>query len=62
LNGPFRGKQRSDGLHFDTTDIDWRCGCGEAVRGPSRMMLLALAGRPVCDQLSGEGVTELASR
>ena len=30
-------------------------------RRPS-VVLLALAGRPVCDQLSGDGVAELAER
>ncbi len=63
LGPPFSGKQRAEGLHLDTTDIDWRHGCGDNVRGPSRAMLLALAGRTaVCDQLTGEGLEELASR
>ncbi len=62
LSGPFRGKERAEGLHFDTTDIDWRCGCGHHVRGPARVTLLAIAGRPVCDQLHGDGVAELAER
>ena len=62
LSGPFRGKERAEGLHFDTTDVDWRCGCGDHVRGPAPVVLLALAGRPVCDQLSGDGVAELAAR
>lgn len=55
-------KERADGLHFDTTDIDWRCGCGDHVRGPAPVVLLALAGRPVCDQLTGDGVSTLAER
>ena len=60
IGGSFGGKDRADGLHLDTTDIDWRCGCGDHVRGPSRAMLLALAGRtPVCDQLTGDGVAKL---
>ncbi len=62
LSGLFRGKERCDGLHLDTTDIDWRCGCGDHVRGPANVMLLALAGRPVCDQLSGDGVPTFAER
>ena len=62
LSGPFKGKERAEGLHFDTTDVDWRCGCGDHVRGPAPVVLLALAGRPVCDQLSGDGVAELAER
>ncbi len=62
LGGRFKGKDRAEGLHFDTTDIDWRCGCGDHVRGPANVVLLALAGRPVCHQLSGDGVAALASR
>lgn len=61
-DGPHRGKHRAAGFHLDTTDIDWRCGCGDHVRGPADIMLLALAGRPVCDQLTGAGVPELAGR
>ncbi|MGI9623738.1 MAG: maleylpyruvate isomerase family mycothiol-dependent enzyme [Acidimicrobiales bacterium] len=62
LSGPHSGKARATGFHLDTTDIDWRCGCGDHVRGPANVMLLALAGRPVCDQLTGQGVPELAGR
>ena len=62
LGEPFGGKYRSEGLHFDTTDVDWRFGCGDHVRGPAPVLLLALAGRPVCDQLTGEGVRALAAR
>ncbi len=62
LGHPFGGKARADGLHFDTTDVDWRCGCGDHVRGPSQMVLLALAGRPVCESLTGDGVQALAAR
>lgn len=62
LHGPFKGCERAEGLHFDTTDIDWRCGCGDHVRGPATVVLLALAGRPVCDQLTGDGVSDLAER
>lgn len=63
LGGPFRGRQRAEGLHCDTTDIDWRSGCGDHVRGPSQSMLLALAGRsPMCGELSGDGVELLRVR
>ena len=63
LGGPFQGRQRSEGLHCDTTDIDWRAGCGDHVRGPSQSMLLALAGRrPMCSELSGTGVDTLLAR
>lgn len=62
LGGAFRGKERAEGLHFDTTDVDWRCGCGDNVRGPAPVLVLALAGRPVCHELTGEGVAELAER
>ena len=63
MGGSFGGRDRAHGLHLDTTDIDWRCGFGDHVRGPSRAMLLALAGRtPPCEQLTGDGVAELAQR
>lgn len=62
LGEPFGGKHRAEGLHLDTTDVDWRFGRGDHVRGPAPVMLLALAGRPVCDQLTGEGVRALAAR
>ena len=63
LGGPFRGRQRAEGLHCDTTDIDWRAGCGDHVRGPSQPMLLALAGRkPMCSELAGAGVEALRTR
>ncbi len=60
LGGTVRGKQRAEGLRLETTDIDWRAGQGEHVRGPAAVMLLALAGRPVCTRLDGEGVQQLA--
>jgi len=59
---PFGGKARAVGLHLDTTDIDWRCGCGDHVRGTAAVMLLALAGRSVYDQLKGDGVSAFADR
>jgi uncharacterized protein (TIGR03083 family) len=62
LGDPFGGKSRAEGLHFDTTDVDWRCGCGDDVRGPAALVLLALAGRPVCDALTGDGVAVLSQR
>lgn len=62
LGDPLGGKARAESLHLDTTDIDWRCGRGDHVRGSAPVMLLALAGRPVCDQLTGEGVPVLARR
>ncbi len=62
LGRPFGGRERAQGLHLDTTNIDWRCGCGDHVRGVASVMLLALAGRPVCDQLKGDGVPTLANR
>lgn len=63
LGAPFHGRERCEALRLETTDIDWRCGCGDGVRGPSRQLLLAMAGRTsACDQLSGDGVTRLAER
>ena len=62
LGGSAGGRRRVEGLHLDTTDVDWRCGCGAGVRGPSRSLLLALAGRGCCDELTGDGVADLAAR
>jgi len=41
------------------TDRDWRFGSGAAVEGPAEAIIMALAGRPVASDLSGEGVATL---
>ncbi len=51
-----------DGLRFEASDLDWSAGEGPTVRGPGEAMLLAMAGRPVLDELSGDGVSTLRER
>jgi len=41
------------------TDRDWRFGSGATVEGPAEAIIMALAGRPVASDLSGDGVAIL---
>jgi uncharacterized protein (TIGR03083 family) len=41
------------------TDRDWRFGSGATVEGSAEAIIMALAGRPVASDLSGEGVATL---
>ena len=38
------------------TDRDWRFGSGATVEGPAEAIIMALTGRPVASDLSGQGV------
>ena len=59
----FGARQRIAGLTLQATDTDWSTGSGPVVSGPSRLLLLATAGRrAVLDTLSGEGLATLRSR
>ena len=51
-----------DGLTFRATDAEWSHGSGPEVNGAALDLLLAMAGRPVFDQLSGDGAQTFASR
>jgi len=54
---------RIRGLRLRADDLDWTTGSGPEVVGPGEALLLAMAGRPaVLGELSGDGVTVLASR
>ncbi|MCV7153029.1 maleylpyruvate isomerase family mycothiol-dependent enzyme [Mycolicibacterium pyrenivorans] len=54
---------RIRGLRLRADDIDWSTGSGPEVVGPGEALLLAMAGRPaVLGELSGDGLTVLASR
>ena len=55
-------KQRIAGLKLQATDADWSTGSGPIVAGPSRQLLLAVAGRRALDNLTGEGLATLRSR
>lgn len=51
------------GLGFAATDLDWSHGDGPEVRGQGEVLLLAAAGRVgALDELTGDGVEELARR
>jgi len=55
---------RVDGLRFEATDLDLRCGTGTAlVRGPAVALCGALCGRRAhLDRLSGDGLGTLSGR
>ncbi len=56
-------KRRITGLRLQATDAKWAHGDGPEVSGPLISLILAMTGRKaVHTDLSGEGVTELASR
>ncbi len=59
----FGAKKRIIGLQLKATDSDWSTGSGPTVSGPSKQLLLALAGRrSALDNLTGEGLATLRSR
>ena len=47
------------GVELIATDRDWRFGTGATVEGPAEAIIMALAGRPVASDLSGDGVARL---
>jgi uncharacterized protein (TIGR03083 family) len=56
-------KRRIDGLRLAATDSAWTYGDGPEVSGPLQSLVLAMTGRtPVWDDLSGDGVSILATR
>src|SRR5260370_822840 len=55
-------KKRIAGLTLKATDTEWSHGTGPEVTGPMLALLMAMTGRKVTDQLSGEGVETLRSR
>ena len=67
LTGPaergFVGRGRTKGLALEATDLDWRHGEGELVRGPAEALALGIAGRSVAyADLAGPGVDQLRAR
>lgn len=55
-----RGRIR--GLRLVATDLDWSTGDGPLVEGPAEPLLMAIAGRPTTQALSGLGLSTLAIR
>jgi uncharacterized protein (TIGR03083 family) len=58
-----KARKHAHGLALVATDLDWAWGAGPEVRGPAEAILMAIAGRPAAvDDLSGDGMTTLATR
>jgi uncharacterized protein (TIGR03083 family) len=55
-------KKRIAGLTLKATDAEWSHGSGPEVTGPMLPLLMAMTGRKVTDQLTGDGVETLRSR
>jgi uncharacterized protein (TIGR03083 family) len=55
-------RSRIRGLRLVATDLDWSTGDGPIVEGPAEPLLMAIAGRPTTDELSGPGTPTLADR
>ncbi|HEY2190755.1 MAG TPA: maleylpyruvate isomerase family mycothiol-dependent enzyme [Actinomycetospora sp.] len=56
-------KKRVAGLRLRADDVAWETGEGPEVRGPLRLLVLAMVGRPpVLDDLHGDGVAQLRAR
>ena len=49
-------------LRLVATDLDWSTGDGPTVEGPAEPLLMAIAGRPTTDELTGPGLADLAGR
>lgn len=45
-----------DGVKLVATDMDWSFGEGAEISGTGEALMMALAARPVLDELTGEGV------
>jgi uncharacterized protein (TIGR03083 family) len=59
----FGARDRIAGLQLQATDSEWSTGSGPNVSGPSKQLLLAMAGRrSALDNLTGEGLATLRSR
>ncbi len=46
-----------EGLRLVATDRSWTFGSGDEISGAAEALLMAMAGRPVLDDLTGEGLT-----
>jgi uncharacterized protein (TIGR03083 family) len=54
--------RRIRGLHLAATDVGWQHGDGPEVSGTGEALLMAMAGRPVADELTGPGQATLVAR
>ena len=52
-----------EGLHFETSDLDWSSGSGSTVRGSAAALMLSLTGRHAAlGELVGDGADEFRQR
>lgn len=56
------GKGKYDGLRFESNDSGWSHGDGALVSGPAEALMMAMAGRPVYGELTGDGADILRQR
>ena len=54
--------KKLEGLQLTAVDLGWSHGSGQKVSGSGGAILLALAGRPTFDELTGDGVATLQAR
>ena len=45
-----------DSVRLQATDMDWSFGEGAEISGPGEALMMAIANRPVLDDLSGDGL------
>lgn len=63
LGSVFGAKQRTKGLRFEATDVDWSWGDGPVVTGPGEALLMAMLGRShALADLIGEGLPTFEAR
>ena len=58
----FVAKSLTKGLRFTATDLGLSLGDGPEVSGTGEAIIMALAGRPVSDELAGEGARAFRAR
>lgn len=63
LGSVFGARQRTKGLRFEATDLDWSWGDGPTVTGPGEAIFMAMLGRShALADLAGEGLPTFSSR
>lgn len=63
IGGFVKSKQRMAGLRWRATDVGWTAGDGPEVVGSAEAIVLLASGRPApLGEVTGEGVSTLASR
>ena len=65
LGSVFGARERTKGLRFEATDVDWRWGDGPVVRGAGEALVMSMLGRrhPLgAGELDGDGVSTFRER